>query len=316
MSGWNNSRRSALVAALAVTGLWSSSWVIIRVGLRHDHLPPLDFAGLRYGAAAVILWVAVAGREQPRRQLRRVTKQEGTRLAVLGAVYYSITQGAQFVAIDHQPVATTSLILTLTPILVAIASGRLLGEGLGRCGLAAVLLVPGGAGLYFSGALSATAVGLIAAAIGLGANAGGSLLGRSVNRGSTSGPLVITTVSMTFGAVILLGVGIATEGIPQVSLAAIGIVAWLAVINTALAFTLWNHSLRYLRAAESSVINNAMLVQIAVLGWVFLGQRPSLVQWAGMVIVSIGVAIGQLASGTRLSMPVREPSSDATSASR
>ena len=69
MSGPAAPRRRALAAALAVTVLWSSSWVIIRVGLRHDRLPPLTFAGLRYVTAAAALWAAVAASRAARGQV-------------------------------------------------------------------------------------------------------------------------------------------------------------------------------------------------------------------------------------------------------
>ena len=50
----------ALWAALAVTVLWSSSWVLIRVGLDDEDLEPLTFAGLRYLLAALVLVVVPA----------------------------------------------------------------------------------------------------------------------------------------------------------------------------------------------------------------------------------------------------------------
>jgi drug/metabolite transporter (DMT)-like permease len=100
------------------------------------------------------------------------------------------------------------------------------------------------------------------------------LLGREVNRDPANAPLVTTTVSMTIGAVVLLAVGAGAEGLPALSGQAVAIIAWLAVVNTAVAFTLWNFSLRHLTAGESSVVNNAMLPQIGLLGWVFLGEAP------------------------------------------
>jgi len=51
LSSGVNHRFWSVVAALAVTVLWSSSWVIISVGLRDDRLQPVTFAGLRYGFA-------------------------------------------------------------------------------------------------------------------------------------------------------------------------------------------------------------------------------------------------------------------------
>ena len=43
----------AIWQALLVTFLWSTSWVLIKFGL--GEIPPLLFAGLRYGLAALIL---------------------------------------------------------------------------------------------------------------------------------------------------------------------------------------------------------------------------------------------------------------------
>jgi drug/metabolite transporter (DMT)-like permease len=276
-----------------VTVLWSSSWVIIRVGLRHDRVPPLTFAGLRYVTAAAALWAAIALNRKARGQLARLSRRSVGHLAVLGVVFYALTQGAQFVAIDSQPVATTSLFLTLTPLVVGLTSGRLLSERLGGAQVAAAVLVPAGAAAYFTGMLGATLAGLAACAVAVAANAGSSLLGRGINRDSASSPLVTTTVAMTIGAVLLLTAGVGIEGMPGLSPEAVAIITWLAVVNTAGAFTLWNFSLRHLTAAESSVVNNAMMPQIAVLGWVFLGEAPGPWQWAGMILVSAGVAIGQ-----------------------
>lgn len=286
-------RRRALAAALAVTVLWSSSWVLIRAGLRHERLPPLTFAGLRYGTAAAALWAAVALNRTARGQLAGLTRCSVGQLAVLGVVFYALTQGAQFVAIDTQPVATTSMFLTLTPLLVGLTSGRLLNERPRRAHAVAALLVPAGAAAYFSGTLGATPAGLAACAVALAANASASLLGRGINRNAATAPLVTTAVSMTIGAMVLLAAGTGTEGWPALSEQAVAIIAWLAIINTALAFSLWNFSLRHLTAGESSVVNNAMLPQIGLLGWAFLGEAPGPWQWAGMFLVSAGVVIGQ-----------------------
>jgi len=229
------SRRRALAAALVVTVLWSSSWVLIRAGLHDDRLPPLTFAGLRYGTAAAVLWAAVASNRTARGQVAGLTRRSTGQLAVLGLVFYALTQGAQFVAIGSQLVATSSLFLTLTPLLVGLTSGQLLSERPSRAQAAAAVLMPAGAVAYFTGTLGATPTGLAACAVTLAANAGGSLLGRAINRDATTAPLVTTTVSMTIGAVVLLAAGAGAEGWPALSGQAVVIIAWLAIINTAVA---------------------------------------------------------------------------------
>jgi drug/metabolite transporter (DMT)-like permease len=293
MSSITDVRRRAVLAALFVTMLWSSSWVIIRFGMADENLPPLTFAGLRYAVAAVVLVAVTAMTRRTRAELRAMSAVTLRRLTVLGVVFYAITQGAQFVAIEAQPVATTSLALSLTPLLVAAASGRLLGEPPSSNLLVGAVLVPVGAAAYLSAGLGATLTGMTAAAVALGANVTASLLGRSVNRADHTSPLVTTSVSMTIGAVVLLGVGFGADGFVALSLRAMAIIVWLAVVNTAVAFTLWNHSLRHLGAGESAVINNTMLLQIAVLGWIFLDEAPTPVQWLGMLVVSAGIAIAQ-----------------------
>ena len=139
---------------------------------------------------------------------------------------------------------------------------------------------------------------MTASVIGLAANATGSLLGRSANRGSTLSPVVVTTASMSIGAPVLLITGVAVEGIPSLTARAVAIIAWLAVVNTAVAFTLWNRSLRHLAAVESSAINNTMLIQIAALAWIFLGESPGSIGAVGIGVVSVGAFLTTI-SGRR-----------------
>jgi drug/metabolite transporter (DMT)-like permease len=78
------------------------------------------------------------------------------------------------------------------------------------------------------------------------------------------------------------------------------IIAWLAFVNTAVAFTLWNKSLQSLTAIESSIINNTMLPQIAILAWIFLDEPLNLRQILGLGLVTIGIIIVQVWRGKRL----------------
>jgi len=216
------------------------------------------------------------------------------RLVVLGVVLYALTQGAMFVALDHQPAATTSLVLALTPLLVAGLSSLSLGEAPRVHQLAGAGLVAAGAWAFFSGGLGATAIGMAAAVVGLAANTASSLLGRAVNRAGEAEPLVVTAVSMAVGAALLLATGLVVEGLPSVSVRGWLIVAWLAVVNTAVAFTWWNLSLRRLSALESAVINTSMPAQIAALAWVFLDEPLGAGEILGVMLVTGGVLLASL----------------------
>lgn len=299
--------RRALAAAVLITVLWSSSWVLIRIGLDDADLPPVTFAGLRYATAAIVLWVWVARRH--RADVAALTRADAMRMALLGVGFYAVTQGAQFVAIDSQPAATTSLVLSLTPLLVAALGARTIAEHTSPRQVVGAVLVGVGAFVYFSGDLGATAIGMIAAVVSLFANAISSLFGRSVNRTGRHPPVVVTAVSMAVGATLLLAVGLAVDSWVALQPQAVAIIAWLAIVNTALAFTVWNLAQRQLTALESAGINNLMLVQIAALAWVFLDEPPGPLGVGGVVAVSVGVFLTQTAT-TRLRRRHRVKSPD------
>lgn len=298
----------AMVIALFVTVLWSSSWVLIRWGLDGEGLPPLTFAALRYGLASILVVAWMFARE--REAARPAAMDRGTvgGLVALGLFMYALTQGAQFVALDNQPAATTSLVLSLTPMLVAGAAAVSLSERPSPRQIAGTVLVALGAGFYFAGDLGATAVGMVAATVGLAANVVAAILGRSINRRAHLPAVVVTGYSMAIGSVLLVAAGIAVEGLPSVSAKAWVLIAWLAVVNTALAFTLWNLSLRQLSAVESASINNTMLVQIALLAWVFLDEAPGWREAAGIALVTLGIFLAQVIRGKARAA---EPSEDA-----
>jgi len=284
----------AVLQALFVTFLWSSSWVLIKFGL--EEIPALTFAGLRYGLAFLILAPFVLTARELRNSLAGLTTAGWLRLSALGLLFYTLTQGAQFVGLVYLPAVTVSLFLSFTPALVALMGIFFLSE-------APTSLQRVGTAIYLAGAflfllpveIPLAAAGLAAAVIGLMANAGSSILGRFVNRQEDLHPLVVTVVSMGVGALVLIVVGLATQGLPHLSWKSWGLIAWLAAINTAFAFTLWNHTLRRLTAVESSLINNTMLIQIALLAWVFLGESLSPKGITGIVVAAAGVLLVQLA---------------------
>ena len=121
-----------------------------------------------------------------------------------------------------------------------------------------------------------------------------AVMGRSINRRRTLSPLAVTVASMGIGSVVMLVAGITTQGLPALSAQSWAIIAWLAVVNTAFAFTLWNLTQRTLSAIETSIINNTMLIQIAILAWIFLGERLGARAIVGLALAAIGTLIVQL----------------------
>ena len=289
----SSSHGRAVLQALFVTFLWSTSFVLIIVGL--EDIPPLTFAGFRYGLASILLAAVLLGHPTARTQLRSLGVVGYGRLIALGVVFYAVTQGAQFVALHHLPAATLSLVLSFTPILVTVAAWSLLEERQTTLQWAGTALSVGGAVVYFWPLTAAgAAIGFVAALIGLVANATSALLGRSVNRTGDLHPLAVTVVSMGVGSLLLVVAGAVTEETPEIPASGWLIIVWLAVVNTALAFVLWNRSLQRLTANESSIINNTMLIQVAMLAWLFLDQGLTPLEIGGVAVVAVGTVLVQL----------------------
>ena len=283
----------AILQALFVTFLWSTSWVLIKLGL--VEIPALVFAGLRYGLAFLCL-LPFALRPANRAAVRALTLRQWLLLAGYGLLFYALVQGAQFVSLAYLPAATVSLVLNFTSLLVAFLGGLWLAERLGLLAWFGVILSVAGGLIFFYPVLysPAQSFGLVVAFIGMAANALSALAGRYINHHQRIPALTVTVVSMGIGAAALLTTGILLQGLPRLGWGSWAILAWLAVINTAFAFTLWNHSLRTLSATQSSVINNTMLVQIAILAWVFLGERLDAQKAAGMLLAALGTLLVQL----------------------
>jgi len=281
----------AVLQALFVTFLWSTSWILIKLGLRE--IPPLTFAGLRYAIAFLVL---LPGLWRRRDEVRAMARGHWFLLLALGLVFYVLTQGGQFLALSRLDAIPFSLVLSFTPLLVAEFGTVALREPPRRWQWVGICLALLGGAVYFSsaGRIAGGAIGFAFAGVTLAANAVSSLLGRYVNRERIASPWAVTTISMGVGAACLLGAGLGTQPLPALTAQGWGIVLWLAVVNTALAFTLWNHTLRFLSATESSVVNNTMLIQIAVLAWLFLGERVGAVGIAGLLAAGVGTILVQL----------------------
>lgn len=286
----------AILQALLVTFLWSLSWVFIKIGLGDENqVPPVTFAALRYLLAAVCILPFVVTNPRSMELIRGFTPRHWLGLAVLGTLYYTATQGMQYVALSVLPAATLTLILAMTPLIVGIAGQRSLGEQLtGKQWLGLALALGGTVVYFFPIELSPNqTLGVVFGVLSLLSNSTSALLGRRINQ-VIPAPLVVTGVSMGIGAVLMMGIGVAVEGFVTLSWQVWGIVILLAVVNTAFAFTLWNHTLRTLPAIESSVINNTMSIQIPILAFVFLNEMLTTRQIAGLVLSVIGILVVQL----------------------
>ena len=273
---------------LFVTFLWSTSWVLIKHGLAE--IRPLTFAGLRYTLAAIVLLVYWGTIRTPGERV--FDKVSWRPLLLLGIVQFTLTQGAQFLALAHLPAQTTSLALSTTPVIVALLGLLFLREAIsGGQFVGILLLVTGGVFYLFpiSRISGAALVGIVAVIGAPLANALATVLGRHTNQRLSA--TQVTTGSMLVGGVTLLTFGLIVEGFPSITVHAAVLLAWLSIVNTGLAFTLWNKSLGKLSATTTSTLHNTMLVQIGILSWVFLDEQLTGINVLGLVLATTGAIV-------------------------
>ena len=283
----------AALQALFVVFLWGTSWVLVKIGL-HD-IPPLTFAGLRYFLAFLAL-LGVSLVTRSRSEFRTLSKAEWLRLVLLGILLYAGTQGAVFVALAYLPAVTVNLLWSFSNILITILGVALLSERPSLLQWAGVLLAVLGAVLFFYPVFipQNQSIGFIVAVMGVVANAAAAILGRKVNRTARVSPLLVTVVSMGAGSLLLLATGFLLEEAPVLGLQGWLIILWLALVNTAFAFTVWNHTMRTLTAMESSIINSTMLIWVTIFAILFLHETITLKELAGLVGAGVGTIVVQL----------------------
>ena len=284
-----NRRTVALLVALLVTMIWSSSFVVVKFGL--ETLGPLTIAGLRYSLGAIVLAPFLLLKRGERKP---IPKNLWPRLVLIGISSYTIGNGALFWGLKYVPATTGSFLMGLIPLLVMIGGVIFLKEIPTKWQGFGVFISLVGSAIFFSGGLKAgETLGIAILAMGLVGFMAFSLLGRSIARERSLDTLVLTTVPLIIGGLITMSIALVVEGIPQFTTRSLWVVAWLALINTSLGYLLYNHALRELTALEMNMVMNLTPVFTAFISWILLRERLGLLQGLGLIVMIAGVILVQ-----------------------
>ena len=281
-----------IAEAFLVVVIWATSWIIIKNNL--SDIPPLFFAGARYFLASVFLliWCFSSGRI---REVRTIERKTWPLLVLLGIAMYAAAQGGQYVALSYLPSNHVSLFMNFSPVFISLLGVLVLGEKLTLLKGSGILIYIAGISIYFlplTGGGGKT-IGYTAASVCFISHIIAYLTGRYLNKTRKASPMVITAVTMFIGGTLLFIIGTAVEGFTFFTLSGMISLLILVIINTCLTFPLWNKTLRYLSASESSMISSTMLIFVAILAWYFLKEVPTIKETAGIVLSVSGVMLVQ-----------------------
>ena len=252
---------------------------------------PLTIAGFRYFLAFLILLPFLIRKGMIRQPISRGI---WLRLFAIGISAYTVGNGALFWGLKYLPATTVSFLMSLSPLLILIGGAVWLKEIPTRWQVFGIVVSLSGSVLFFSSGLkSGEPVGIVIVIVGLIGFMLFGILGREIAKVKQLDTITLTTIPLAIGGGFLLLIAFPLEGMPLLSTKSVGIVLWLAIVNTALAYVLYNHSLQILTALEMNVMLNLTPLGTALLAWWLLGERLGFVQIIGMVVMIIGVIFVQ-----------------------
>jgi drug/metabolite transporter (DMT)-like permease len=279
------------LAAVSVTlVLWASAFVAIR-HLGKDFTPgSLSLGRLVVGALALGVVAAPKLRTMP-----RPTAREWSSIVAIGVLWFGVYNVALNEGEHHVDAGTASMLLQVSPILIAVLATIFLSErftsylGIGLAlAFAGVVLIGTADGQGGSRDLLGVGLCLVAAAV---YSISVILQKPLVARLSA---LHITWLACTVGAVVCVPfIGQLVDDTRAAPTSSILWVIYLGVFPTAIAFTTYAYALRHMSASSLGVTTYLVPPITIVMGLVFLSETPPTVAYAGGVLALLGVAVAR-----------------------
>ncbi|HEY0131432.1 MAG TPA: DMT family transporter [Allosphingosinicella sp.] len=227
---------------------------------------------------------------------RRLVETRRTHMVVARALCLAAASLLVGLALQRMPVAETTAITFLAPMLVVLMAGPLLGERIGAIGWAAALGGFAGVLLVVRPGTGLESAGIAFALAAVGANAGYQTLSRLL--ASTERTLALLFYTALIGAI---GFGIAAPffwGGPAPD--AFRILLFLSLgVYGGLGHFLFTAAYRHAPASILAPMTYFQLVWAALLGWLVFGHVPDGASAAGMAVIA--------ASGLAIALKPRDP---------
>jgi drug/metabolite transporter (DMT)-like permease len=277
-----------LYAALVI--IWSSTWVVIKIGL--EDVPPLLGAGIRFAVAGAGLLVAA-------RVMRRSLRTDLILAATLATLPFAAAYGLIYWGEQYVPSGLAAVLFGVMPLYSAtIASLALADEPLHPRLLAGIAVAIGGLALAFGESLALgdaewALLAAVACALAPLASAVGNVAIK--RRGATLDAVVLNGWAMLGGGLLLLAASAPTEDWASTAWTgqAVGSIVYLAAIGSALTFVTLTILLRELPAVTMSYITLLLPFGALAFGAALYDERITLAAVAGALLVACGLAAAQ-----------------------
>lgn len=288
----------ALGEAVFVVGLWSMSPILVKLALAD--LGPLQIAGARYflGFLTLLPWLWI----RSRRSWPASPRSVWMRLGVMGVLAYPIGNGLLFWGMKTLPATSSAFLLNAIPLGTLVLGAVWLKEKPTWSQAGGIALVMAGAVLFFGGAIgTAQGTALAGSMVGVLALTVFGLMARKIARDGEVDTVSLSALPMAIGGGLLL---IAAPPLPVPAALTLVILVFLGIVNSALAYILWNHALTQLQAFEISVLGNLIPIGTALLAPGILAERLAPRSWIGIAAALAGVILVAWGGGSARRAPV------------
>lgn len=276
-----------------VMAFWAANFIVVKAA--NEQIPPVTFAFLRFGLAAVTLLAVLRWREGrlglPRRDVVPILG--------LGALGFGVYQILWATALQEIPAGDSALLIATTPVitaLLAVVSGadiltrtKLLGSLVSFAGVA--VIVSAGHGITLGAALVGDALTLVAAVCWSIYTAFGAPILRRHS------PLRTTAWAMVGGSLVLLvpgawqAVGVGWAGVTADAWAGL---LFSAFIPAGIANVVVFSAIRLLGPTRITAYQFLVPFMAVLMGAAFLAEPVRVDQLLGGLIIVLGVAIARV----------------------
>jgi drug/metabolite transporter (DMT)-like permease len=267
---------------------WSGGFAAGKVGLAYTG--PLTFLAVRYALVLLVLLPLVLIMRPP---LPRTAAAWG-HLAMVGfliqGLYFSLGYLALAMNISSGAVA---LIVSLQPILVALAAPRISGERVGRWAWIGLGLGLAGAALVILARSTVEALPVLGVLTAIGA-LGGMTIGTLYEKrfGISQHPVTANTIQYAAGLATTLPLALLLEDHTVEWSLPLGLsLLYLIVCNSLIALTLLLMMIRSGEVSRVSALFFLVPPMAAVIGWLVLGEQMPPLAWGGFALAAAGVAM-------------------------
>ena len=278
-----------IVAVAAVWLLWGSTFAAMRFAV--TTIPPFAMASARFLLAGVILYGVCALRGKA-----RVTRDDLVRATITGSSLLLLGNGTTAWTVQFLPTGINSLLLSISPIWMALIAYAWGGERPTRLAVIGMLLGFGGLALLLQ-PKATSALPLWPAILAILASIAwsfGSIFQRRTPRGES---LVLATALQMLVGGALLGVEAALFGqwrgldFHAISAASLGGVAWLIIFGSLFGYSAYLYTMQTASTAVASTYAYVNPIVAVILGMLLFHERFTPLEALASAIIVIGVAL-------------------------